>query len=138
MALRGEALALFWAISGPVGGVVTAIYYGLLEKRTGVTRSPLPYLGIVAVLFVGAFGLPMITTGTLREVVSGIWVGVCYIAFGFIERSWPVALAGGATIGAILVLLALNPVHIASWAAVATGAMFLGTGLWLRPRKEPA
>ncbi len=129
---------MFWAISGPVGGVTTAVYYGLHEKRTGVSRSSLLVLVIVAVLFVGAFGLPAFTTGTLREVVSGIWVGACYIAFGRIERSWPVALAGGAVVGTIVVLLALNPLHIASWAAIGTGTLFLGTGVWLRLHEESA
>ncbi|MEA3502751.1 MAG: hypothetical protein U9R47_08255 [Actinomycetota bacterium] len=133
----GESLAVFWAVAGPAGAVATGVFYGLRAKRTGVARSPLPYLGVVAVLLVGAFVLPAITTGTLREVISAIWVGACYVAFGRLDRSWSTAMAGGAVVGLILVLLALDPSHLASWAAVVSGTLFLGTGLWLKLHEKP-
>lgn len=135
----GASLAVFWVVSGPVGGIITGVYFWRREGRTGVTTSPLAQLAhlvVVAVLFVGAFGLPAVTDGTLREVISGIWVGLCYIAFGRIERSWVVALAGGATVAAILMLVALNPAHLTFWAAIVMGTLFLGTGVWLKLREE--
>jgi hypothetical protein len=84
------AVATFWAMAGRFGGAAVGWYYHSREQRLGISRSGLPYIATAALLLVGAFALPALTSGRLQEVVSA--VAAAYLVFTGLERSSALAV----------------------------------------------
>lgn len=131
LASGGVAVAVFWAVAGPGGGVAVGWYYRSRELHLGISRSPLPFVTAAAIL-VFAFFLPAVTTGRLREVVSTFAVAAGYLVFAWFNRS--IVLGGLAlVIAAIPVTLVLNDTdHAGAIAAAITGVAILATGFVAR------
>ena len=128
----GVGTAIFWAVAGPAGGVAVAVYYHRRELALGATRAPLPYVATSIGLMALAFGLPAVTRGDLREVVSVFAVAAAYAVFAWLERS--PTLAGLAVFLAVVppAVLALDVAAAGPVTAVITGAVILGTGIRAR------
>jgi hypothetical protein len=56
--LRGQGL--FWAVAGPVGGALTAVFYALAGRRIGFEMSGRPYLLAIGVILAGAAASGMV------------------------------------------------------------------------------
>jgi hypothetical protein len=134
--LAGWAAAVFWAVAGPVGGGVVAHYDYRRETRLGLTRSGLPYVLTAVGLMAGAFVLPAITTGRMREVAAAFAVAAGYLVFAALERSWTVAAvaAGMAAVAAAALASGVERPGLIAWTVI--GVVMLGTGLVLRGRSH--
>jgi hypothetical protein len=125
----GSAVGAFWAVAGPLGGIGVAWYYRTRGIRLGLSASPTPYVVTAVAILLGAFLLPMLTSGDLQEVVSVFAVAAGYLAFAWIDRS--PTLAGLAVFMAVVPTLVLvgDLDHPGAVTAALTGAALLATGL---------
>ncbi len=128
-ATSGAAIAVFWALAGPLGGAAVGWYYRSRELRVGLTVSPTPYIITAVGILAGTFALPMFTTGDLQEVVSVFAVAAGYLVFAVLDRSRVLAgLAAFIAAVPVLVLQSGTDEPGAITAAV-IGAVVLATGL---------
>ncbi|MCA1674079.1 MAG: hypothetical protein LC799_18400, partial [Actinobacteria bacterium] len=128
----GPAVGVFWAVAGPAGGVAVGVYYRNRALQLGVSRSPLPYAATMAMMMVGAFVLPALTAGDLREVVSLFAIAAGFVVFAVLDRD-PSLIWLGVALGAVpLLFLAVAPDAAAPTSSAVLGAAFLITGLTFR------
>ncbi|HEV8229487.1 MAG TPA: hypothetical protein VGQ86_05985 [Candidatus Limnocylindria bacterium] len=138
LASGGAALAAYWAIAGPLGGIVTAVYAIKRSRALGLEAPPVPYVVVASVLMVGAFaagaagralGLPQ-----LSVVGPAVAISLAYCAFAYIERNAAVAglALGLLTITLVVATAGMDAARAGAMLALAYGAAFLVTGLTLR------
>ena len=134
----GPAIGLFWAVAAPLGTVAVGRHYRHRELRIGLSRSAAPYVAVTVAMVAGAFILPAVTAGDLREVVS-VWpIAVGYAAFAVLDREpWLGWLA--VTLALVpLVLLVVVPDVAAVGSGIILGSCFLAAGLAFRRRELAA
>lgn len=136
--LGGVALGIFWMVAGPLGSVLTGLYYYRVERRVGVEVPIGRWMIGVAVILVGAFASGIL--GGVLEVamVSAIGpalsISLGYLIFARIERSVALAIVAIAP-AALTVAMAASGVsadRVATTLAAAYGIAFLVTGLILQ------
>src|SRR6185295_5042421 len=54
LAWPGAWVGLFWAVTGPLGGMAVGRFYRARELRLGLSRPALPYILTAVGIFVGA------------------------------------------------------------------------------------
>ncbi|MGI8684477.1 MAG: hypothetical protein ACR2MO_05215 [Acidimicrobiales bacterium] len=128
----GSAGGLFWAVAGPAGGIVTGTYYARREDDLGISRPPAPYIVVAVGIMVGAFGLPLLTSGDLQQVVSNFAVAAGYLGFAAIERDARIAAIAAVIAIVPLAMLAIAPDSAGPVTAVVTGSVLLASGLSFR------
>jgi len=130
---HGAATGLFWLIAGPLGGVATSQYYGKRAVTLGAGVRGGAYIVLGVTLFVAAW-----LTGLVTESASGpmLVIAVGYLAFGWMERSWPVAAVAVALGVAAVLVIVTDPRRPDVILALVFGLGFAGTGLMLR-RRDP-
>lgn len=134
----GGAVALFWALAGPAGGVATGVHYARREQTLGLSRCATPYIVVAVGIMAGAFLLPALTSGDLRDVVSNLAVAVGYLAFAVIERDGRIAGIAAVMAAVPLVLLALAPGLAGPVTAAVTGLILTASGLAFRRTQTAA
>ncbi len=128
----GAGQGWFWAVAGPLGGVLTARHYHRRGMSTGACVRGGPYWAVAAAIIAGAWLAG--TSGSPRVESAGpmIVVAVGYLIFARLERSVPVAVCavvlaaaaaavGLAGIGDRCVILSLT-----------FATVFVATGILLR------
>ncbi|MDP9071633.1 MAG: hypothetical protein M3N68_10230 [Actinomycetota bacterium] len=133
---EGPAIAVFWAVAAPVGTVAVCLYYRNRESRLGLSSSPMPYVAVAVAMVAGAFILPSVTSGDLREVVSVFAIAIGYFAFALVDREPILAWLGLALVAVPVAFLATVPDLAAAGSGAVLGAVFLVTGLVLRGRER--
>lgn len=108
-AWRGPAIAAYWAVAGPLGGLAIGLYYRARELRVGLSRSATPYVLTAVGILAGAFLLPGFTSGDLQEVVSTFAVAAGYLVLAWFDRSRILALLG-VMMGAVPALVLMSGV----------------------------
>lgn len=130
-----EALGLFWLVAGPIGTVITFLFYWRWENRIGLDAPRFPSLFAVAVIVIGCFGTG-VAGGILdapRLATAGppLAISIGYLLFAWMGRS--VALGVTALALAVLdvgLLVAGVGVNTLATALSASyGTAFLGIGL---------
>lgn len=132
---EGPVIAAFWAMAAPVGTAVVCLHYRNRELRLGLSSSPMPYAAVTVVMLTGAFILPAFTSGDLRGVVSLFAIAVGYCVFAILDREPWLAWLGAALAVVPLIFLVTVPELAAAGSGAILGAVFLVTGLVLRPRE---
>lgn len=128
----GPVVGIFWAIAGVVGGVAVGVYYRNRALQLGVSRSPLPYVLTMVVMMGGAFVLPALTSGHLRQVVSLFAIAAGYVVFALLDRE-PRLVWLGVALGAVpLLFLVVVPDAAAAASSAVLGTAFLISGLAFR------
>ena len=133
-----ERLGLFWIVAGPAGGIVTGIHYCRHQLQVGVEGNGAPYVITGVGILVGASSLGWLGDALGEHMVSV--VGPClvvsagYAVFSRLERS--IGLAVVAVVLAVLAgavaITGVEPDRAAVILALASGAVFLATGLAYR------
>ncbi len=129
MEVAGGAIAVFWAIGGPVGGALVGWYYRSRELRLGLRRSATPYVLTAVGILVGAFLLPAVTGGDLQEVVSVFAVAAGYLVFAWLDRSPTLAALAVGLAAVPVAVLAGGFEHPGAITAAVTGTAILVSGL---------
>ena len=129
-ALGGQDV--FWALAGPVGGLLTARHYHRTAKATGAGVRGGPYWAVAAAIFAGAWlagasGSPRVATaGPMLAVALG------YLLFARLERSVPIAVCS-AVLAVVAVAVGLAHVgHRCEILSLAFGTVFAAGGLLMR------
>jgi hypothetical protein len=130
---NGVATGLFWLIAGPTGGVATSRYYRNRAVALGAGVRGGAYIVLGITLFLAAW-----VAGFVTESASGpmLVVAVGYLAFGWLDRSWPVAAVAAVLGVATILVIATDADHADVILALVFGLGFAGTGLLLR-RRDP-
>lgn len=121
----GFTVGLYWMVCGVVGGMLTSRHYERREDDLGLIRDAKPYLVIVALLAIGAFVLPIIT---FPGWPNAIWVGMCYLAFAWLERNIFVGWAAALMVALGVVFSIVDVSHEPAWISVATGLVLILCG----------
>ncbi len=137
----GDALGLYWPVTGSAGGVLTGCYYGRREHQLGLMATPTAYIATAVAILVGATLAGVLGSrwgaGLAGAVVPSMVVAAGYLVFARLERS--TTLAG---LSAVMLALAVGvafsgmdsePATIVL--ALTSGAASLLTGLAHRPRR---
>lgn len=136
----GEALGVYWAIAGPLGGIAISAYYYRRERTIGVQRPAAPYVVTAVGIIVGTFVVSGIAStlgyAAAAAAAPAIVVSVGYVAFAWLERSGGLAAIAAvlAALAAILWASRLDADALAIVLALAYGAVWLATGVAYRLR----
>ncbi|MEJ7584805.1 MAG: hypothetical protein WKF43_12155 [Acidimicrobiales bacterium] len=133
----GGSVAVFWAFAGPAGGISTAVYSTRREATLGLSRRAAPYIVVALGIMVGAFLLPVLTSGHLAEVVSHFAVAAGYLGFARIERDGRIAAIAALMAAVPLLMLAIAPESACAVTAAVTGSILLASGLSFRRTQAP-
>lgn len=136
----GEALGVYWAIAGPLGGIAVGVYYYLRERSIGVQRPATPYVVTAAGIIVGTFAVSGVASTLDLEAAAAaapaIVVSIGYVAFAWLERNGLLAFiaAALAVLAAVLWASRLDADPLATVLALAYGAVWVATGVAYRLR----
>ncbi len=128
----GPAVAVFWAVAGPLGGAAVAWHYRRSERHVGAGRSGGLYVATAIGLLGAAFLLPAVTTGDLQDVVSAFAVAAAYLVFAWLDRSAVLAVLAAMLAAVPLVALAADLSRPGAVTAAITGAVTLAVGVAAR------
>ncbi len=128
----GGAVGAFWAIGGPLGGALVGWYYRNRERRLGLHHSATAYVLTAVGMLAGAFLLPAVTSGDLREVASVFAVAAGYLVFAWLDRSPGLAALAVSLAVVPVVVLMSGVAHPGAVTAVVTGTAILASGLVYR------
>jgi hypothetical protein len=133
--LAGPSIGVYWALAGPLGGIVTGWYYQRRERQLGVESRPGPYvagmLGIMVGAFAAGFGGGALGLEMVAAVGPLVWISVAWLWFAWLERSLLLAgeAAGLAALAIGLWVAGADPQQASLVGTVAYGTVFLLTGL---------
>jgi hypothetical protein len=122
-----RAVALYWAVAGPAGGIATGAYAYRRSLWVGVAPSPLPYFVTAVAILVGASLTGALSSGSTRTTAPYLVVAVGFLVFAWLDRH-PVA--------AVAAVVATGPVHGCAILSATFGLAFASTGLALRGRER--
>jgi hypothetical protein len=138
LASWGLAVALYWAVAGPAGGIATGHYYHQRGRNLGVETPPARYIAVAIAIMVGCFLTGALGGARGSDLTAAVGPSLCisvgYVAFAYLERSVSVAVIAIA-LGALacaLVIGDMMPNRIAAILALVYGVTFLLTGLLFR------
>lgn len=127
--------APFWAVAGPLGGILTGAYYVRRQQRKGVLEPSARYVVLAVALMAGCFatGWGGAALGIWQMSVVGPYlvVSAAYVLFAIFEHSPLLAwISGSLAVLTVLVGLFANSSATAGpTLAFACGLVFLGTGI---------
>ncbi len=129
---HGLGQGLFWAVAGPVGGVLTARHYHRTAKATGAGVRGGPYWAVAAGIFVAAWVAG--ASGSERVQTAGPMVAVAlgYLLFARLERSFPVAVCAGVLAAVALGVGIADVGHRCVILSLTFGTVFSVAGLVMR------
>lgn len=131
-----RAVALYWAVAGPAGGIATGAYAYRRSLRVGVAASPLPYLVTAAAILVGASLTGALSTGSARTTAPYLVVALGFLVFAWLDRHPVAAVAAVVALVAAVAVVATGPVHGCAILSATLGLAFASTGLALRGRER--
>lgn len=128
----GLGVGLFWAVAGPVGGVITARYYRNRALATGAGMRGGPYWAVAAGIFVAAFVAGSSSSSRVQSAGPMVAVALGYLAFARLERNWTIG-AVSAVLAAVALAVGIADLgHSCVLLSLTFGVAFTGTGLVLR------
>lgn len=125
----GAGAGLFWLVAGPAGGVATARHYRSRALSVGAGMRGGAYAAVGAAIFVAAWVAGALTHSSAAPMLA---VAAGYLAFAWLDRSWPVAGIAGALAVASVAAAITDPAHGDVLRAAVFGTAFTVTGLLLR------
>lgn len=134
----GPAVGAYWALAGPLGGLVTAAYYWRRERALGLEGPWVPHAltgaGIVVGCFLAAGLGQALDSETAIAVAPALVVSVGYLVFAWLDRSAVLAAVAAALAAAAAALAAtsIDARDLAAIVALLYGATFLATGVAYR------
>jgi hypothetical protein len=131
-----RAVALYWVVAGPAGGIATGAYAYRRSLRVGVAASPLPYLVTAVAILVGASLTGALSTGSARTTAPYLVVALGFLVFAWLERHPVAAVAAVVGLVAAVAVVATGPVHGCAILSATFGLAFASTGLALRGRER--
>lgn len=124
------AMVVLWAVAGPVGILLTSLYYVRKERRVGVARTPWPYVLTGIGIFVGCMTAGFLGRGHLLSYAGPLAViGLGYLVFAWLERKLGIAIVGALTAVLGGSLLFVSPGHAYSLVLAFFGAAALVVGI---------
>lgn len=127
------AMVVLWAIAGPIGILLTSLYYVRKERTVGVARTAWPYALTGIGIFVGCMAAGFLGRGHLLSYAGPLAViGLGYLVFAWLERKLGIALVGALTVLLGGSLLLVSPGHAYSLVLAFFGAAALVVGTWNR------
>ena len=130
----GLGVGLFWAVAGPIGGVITARYYRNRALTTGAGMKGGPYWAVAAGIFVAAFAAGFSSSSRVQSAGPMVAVALGYLAFARLERSWTIGAAAD-LLAAFAIAVGIADIgHSCVVLSLAFGVVLTGTGLMLRRR----
>jgi hypothetical protein len=127
-----HAVALYWALAGPAGGIATGAYAYRRSLRVGVAASPLPYLATAVAIVVGASLAGALSTGSARATAPYLVVALGFLVFAWLDRHPVAAFAALVGLIAAVAVVATDPEHGCAILSATFGLAFAATGLALR------
>jgi hypothetical protein len=127
-----RAVALYWALAGPAGGIATGAYAYRRSLRVGVAPSPLPYVLTAVAILVGASLTGALSAGSARTTAPYLVVAAGYLVFAWLERHPLAAVTAVASLVAAVAVVATGPAHGCAILSATFGLAFAATGLALR------
>ena len=127
-----RAVALYWAVAGPAGGIATGAYAYRRSLRTGVAASPLPYLATAMAILVGASLAGALSSGPARATAPYLVVALGYLVFAWLDRHPVAAVMAVVVLVAAVAVVATGPAHGCAILSAIFGLAFAATGLALR------
>lgn len=125
------AMVVLWAVAGPIGILLTSLYYARKERAVGVARTAWPYALTGIGIFVGCMAAGFLGRGHLLSYAGPLTViGVGYLVFAWLERQVGIALVGALTVLLGASLFLVNPGHAYSLVLAVFGAAALVLGTW--------
>jgi hypothetical protein len=131
-----RAVAVYWAVAGPAGGIATGAYAYRRSLRVGVAPSPLPYLVTAVAILVGASLTGALATGSARTTAPYLVVAVGFLVFAWLERHPLAAVTAVVALVTAMAVVATGPVHGCAILSATFGLAFAATGLALRARER--
>lgn len=131
-----RAVALYWAVAGPAGGIATGAYAYRRSLWVGVAPSPLPYLVTAVAILVGASLTGALSSGSTRTTAPYLVVAVGFLVFAWLDRHPVAAVAAVVALVAAVAVVATGPVHGCAILSATFGLAFASTGLALRGRER--
>jgi hypothetical protein len=131
----GIGTGLFWLVAGPAGGFACAHYYRNRAYSLGAGVRGRAYTVLGVMLFVSAWVAGFVTQSAAGPMLV---VAVGYIAFAWLDRSWPTAAVATVLGGAAVIVVATGAEHADIILALVFGLGFSVTGLLLRRRDTAA
>ena len=127
------AMVVLWAVAGPIGILLTSLYYVRKERTLGVARTPWPYALTAIGIFVGCMATGFLGSGHLLSYAGPLAViGLGYLVFAWLERKLRIAIVGALTLLLGASLLLVSPSHVFSLVLAVFGAAALLVGIWNR------
>lgn len=129
----GPALAVYWAVAGPVGGVATGYFY-LRRQSVGLEVAGAPFVVVAVAILVGTMLAGWIgsSTGQLAVAAAGppLVVSAGYLGFAWLDRSrWLAAVAIAlAAVMAVLLVVGVPSDVLTMVGAALYGGAFVVTG----------
>lgn len=128
----GHGVGLFWAVAGPVGGILTARHYRNRALATGAGMRGGPYWAVAAGIFVAAFLAGSSSSSRVQSAGPMVAVALGYLAFARLERSRAIAAVSGLLAAVALAVGIADVGHSCVVLSLTFGVVFTGTGLALR------
>jgi hypothetical protein len=130
----GHALGTYWLVAGPLGVAITLLGFRRYELRRGVFDRNEHFYATVIVLMVGSATLIGFMTENLTSDVGPLFpIGAGLLLIGAFDRSLPIVSSGALIVALGLVLLAADPAHADTWAAIGEGLILIAAGIMIRP-----
>jgi hypothetical protein len=125
------AMVVLWTVAGPIGMLLTGLYYVRKERAIGVARTPWPYALTGIGIFVGCMATGFLGRGQLLSYVGPLVViGLGYLVFAWLERKLGIAVVGALTALLGVSLLLVSRGHAYSLVLAFFGAAALVVGVW--------
>lgn len=110
--ISGPAVGVYWAVAGPLGGLITSLYYRRRERLAGLEGPALPYLLTTAGIIVGCFAVGGIAGAQGADLTAMVGpsfvVGTGLLVFAWLDRSAALAAFGIGMIVAATALIAAD------------------------------
>jgi hypothetical protein len=126
-----NAMAALWMLGAPLGLLATGLWYRSRAIQVGVSANGWPYVltGAAIVLGCAAAGVAG-RGGRLSYAGPLVVIGLGYLVFARLDRSWAGAILGAGTIAAGIIAFTLQPHHVYSMTMLPFGVGALLLGLW--------
>jgi hypothetical protein len=124
----GDATGVFWAFAGPIGSVITGVFYA--RRKVGIDRPARPYVATAAALIVGAFVAAGVAAENWKSPAAMLAVAIGYAVFAALERSW-IVVATAVVMAVAATGFGLADAGTSALLPVIVGAILTATGAWL-------
>ncbi len=125
------AMAALWVVGAPLGSIATSLWYARRYQQVGVRSKAWPYVGVAMALIVGCIAFGWAGEGGPLSYAGPLFlIGLAYLFFARLYRSWAVAVLAAAMVVAAVVVYTVRPAHAYALTIGPFGAGSVLLGLW--------